>query len=142
MKTEVPLKKKAGSKAKRKQALLSAVGIWKDRTDLPDTEIYLRSLRNGERLKWRAAEKLEVIGVLIDSDILIEVLRGRNSDMAGVAARSKFVRAFVPFASVLSRKRAAGRNQKAGQVTPNGFFSSLCSSRLVPEGTDFFAIYF
>jgi hypothetical protein len=50
MKTEVPLKKKAGSKAKRKQALPSVVGIWKDRTDLPDTETYIRCLRKGRRL--------------------------------------------------------------------------------------------
>jgi predicted transcriptional regulator len=35
----------------RKEALLSAVGLWKDRADLPDTETYVRSLRKGERLK-------------------------------------------------------------------------------------------
>jgi len=49
MKSKVPLKK-PGSKAKREEALLSVVGIWKDRTDLPDTETYLRSLRKGSRL--------------------------------------------------------------------------------------------
>jgi hypothetical protein len=38
-------------KSKRREALLSAIGIWKDRTDLPDTETYVRSLRNGKRLK-------------------------------------------------------------------------------------------
>lgn len=40
---------------KRKEALLSVVGIWKDRTDLPDTETYVRRLRKGERLKriWK-----------------------------------------------------------------------------------------
>ena len=38
-------------RSKRREALLSAVGIWKDRTDLPDTETYVRSLRNDDRLK-------------------------------------------------------------------------------------------
>ena len=34
-------------------------------------------------------------------------------------------------------------NEKAAQVTPDGFFSSGCARRdLVPEGTYFFAIYF
>jgi hypothetical protein len=39
----------------RKEALLSVVGIWKDRTDLPDTETYIRRLRKGDRLKriWK-----------------------------------------------------------------------------------------
>lgn len=40
-----------GDSASRKEALLSAIGLWKDRTDLPDTETYVRSLRKGERLK-------------------------------------------------------------------------------------------
>lgn len=40
-----------GDAGKRKEALLSAVGLWKDRTDLPDTETYVRSLRKGDRLK-------------------------------------------------------------------------------------------
>lgn len=40
-----------GDAARRKEALLSAVGLWKDRTDLPDTETYVRSLRKGDRLK-------------------------------------------------------------------------------------------
>jgi hypothetical protein len=39
------------NKSKRREALLSAIGIWKDRTDLPDTETYVRSLRNDKRLK-------------------------------------------------------------------------------------------
>jgi hypothetical protein len=38
-------------KAERKEAMLSMVGLWKDRTDLPDTETYVRSLRNDNRLK-------------------------------------------------------------------------------------------
>jgi ABC-type multidrug transport system ATPase subunit len=36
---------------KRREALMGIVGIWKDRTDLPDTETYVRSLRKGSRLK-------------------------------------------------------------------------------------------
>jgi hypothetical protein len=40
-----------GDSASRKEALLSAIGLWKDRTDLPDTETYVRSLRKGDRLK-------------------------------------------------------------------------------------------
>jgi len=41
--------------SKRKEALLSAVGIWKDRTDLPATEEYVRRLRKDDRLKrvWK-----------------------------------------------------------------------------------------
>lgn len=50
MKPKAPGRKKAVSKAKRHEALLSVVGIWKDRTDLPDTETYLRSLRKSSRL--------------------------------------------------------------------------------------------
>jgi hypothetical protein len=40
---------------KRKRVLLSAIGIWKDRTDLPDTETYIRRLRKSTRWKrlWR-----------------------------------------------------------------------------------------
>jgi hypothetical protein len=38
-------------KAERKEAMLSAIGLWKDRTDLPDTETYVRSLRDDDRLK-------------------------------------------------------------------------------------------
>jgi hypothetical protein len=36
---------------KRQEALMGIVGIWKDRTDLPDTETYVRSLRKGDRSK-------------------------------------------------------------------------------------------
>ena len=35
----------------RRDALMGIVGLWKDRTDLPDTETYVRSLRTGNRLK-------------------------------------------------------------------------------------------
>lgn len=37
--------------ADRRKGLLSAVGLWKDRTDLPDTEQYIRELREGDRLR-------------------------------------------------------------------------------------------
>ena len=37
--------------AARREALLSAVGLWKDRTDLPETEEYIRDLRTGDRLR-------------------------------------------------------------------------------------------
>jgi len=45
----------------RKAAMMSIVGLWKDRTDLPDTETYIRSLRDGTRLgrlhaQWRREE--------------------------------------------------------------------------------------
>jgi hypothetical protein len=35
----------------RRAALMAIVGLWKDRTDIPDTEIYIRNLRNGSRLE-------------------------------------------------------------------------------------------
>jgi hypothetical protein len=35
----------------RRADMMAAVGIWKDRTDLPDTETYVRNLRQGKRLK-------------------------------------------------------------------------------------------
>ncbi len=38
-------------RAERKDAMLSMIGLWKDRTDLPDTNTYVRSLRNDDRLK-------------------------------------------------------------------------------------------
>lgn len=37
--------------AERRAALMSVVGIWKDRTDLPDTKTYVRNLRKGTRFK-------------------------------------------------------------------------------------------
>ncbi|HVA64565.1 MAG TPA: ribbon-helix-helix protein, CopG family [Terriglobales bacterium] len=36
--------------AARRQALLAWAGAWKDRSDLPDTEAYIRDLRGGKRL--------------------------------------------------------------------------------------------
>ena len=43
----------------RRAAMMGIVGLWKDRTDLPDTETYIRNLREGTRLKrllaqWRS----------------------------------------------------------------------------------------
>jgi hypothetical protein len=35
----------------RRNALLSAVGLWNDRTDLPDTSQYVRELRRADRLE-------------------------------------------------------------------------------------------
>jgi hypothetical protein len=35
----------------RRAAMLGIVGLWKDRTDLPDTETYVRNLRTDNRLK-------------------------------------------------------------------------------------------
>ena len=40
-----------GDADRRKEALLSVVGLWKDRTDLPDTEEYIRGLRKDDRLR-------------------------------------------------------------------------------------------
>ena len=41
--------------SRRREALLSAIGIWKDRTDLPKTATYVRRLRKSSRLKrlWK-----------------------------------------------------------------------------------------
>ncbi|HKV23389.1 MAG TPA: CopG family transcriptional regulator [Candidatus Acidoferrum sp.] len=37
--------------ADRKQAMMSVVGLWRDRKDLPETEKYIRRLRKGKRRK-------------------------------------------------------------------------------------------
>ena len=39
-----------GDAAARKEALLAAIGLWKDRTDLPEAAVYVRRLRKGIRL--------------------------------------------------------------------------------------------
>jgi hypothetical protein len=39
------------STEERRAALMGIVGLWRDRTDLPDTEKYVRNLRKGTRLK-------------------------------------------------------------------------------------------
>jgi hypothetical protein len=43
----------------RQADMMAAVGIWKDRVDLPETETYIRALRDGTRLAtlhglWRS----------------------------------------------------------------------------------------
>ena len=45
----------------RPAAMMGIVGLWKNRTDLPDTETYIRNLRKGTRLarllaQWRSDE--------------------------------------------------------------------------------------
>ncbi len=40
-----------GNLEERRAAMMGIVGLWKDRTDLPDTETYVRNLRKGSRLK-------------------------------------------------------------------------------------------
>ena len=40
-----------GNPEERRAAMMGIVGLWKDRTDLPDTETYVRNLRGGTRLK-------------------------------------------------------------------------------------------
>jgi hypothetical protein len=39
------------SKGNREQVLMSVVGLWKDRSDLPEADTYVRRLRKGSRLK-------------------------------------------------------------------------------------------
>jgi hypothetical protein len=39
------------SASKRWEAMFSAVGLWKDRPDLPGTQTYMRRLRKDSRLK-------------------------------------------------------------------------------------------
>ena len=43
--------KYVGRGRSRREIFQSIVGLWKDRTDLPDTETYVRNLRKGDRLK-------------------------------------------------------------------------------------------
>jgi hypothetical protein len=40
-----------GKSAERKAARLGISGLWKDRTDLPDTGTYVRELRKGRRME-------------------------------------------------------------------------------------------
>ena len=44
-----------GNLEERRAAMESIVGLWKDRTDLPDTETYIRNLRDDDRM-----ERLEI----------------------------------------------------------------------------------
>lgn len=39
------------SKAQKYADMMSVVGLWKDRTDLPETEDYIRTLRDDDRLQ-------------------------------------------------------------------------------------------
>jgi len=55
--------------------MIALVGMWKDRDDLPDATTYVHRLRRGKRLKENRILK----SVLIDSEILIEVSRARDS---------------------------------------------------------------
>jgi metal-responsive CopG/Arc/MetJ family transcriptional regulator len=41
----------AEAREQRARAFESVIGLWKDRTDLPDTESYVRELRRGSRLE-------------------------------------------------------------------------------------------
>jgi hypothetical protein len=41
----------------RRAAMMAIVGLWKDRTDLPDTETYVRNLRKGTRLARLMAQR-------------------------------------------------------------------------------------
>ena len=43
--------KYGSSPTNRGRAMQALVGIWKERTDLPDSTIYVRQLRKGKRLK-------------------------------------------------------------------------------------------
>lgn len=40
-----------GGVEQRARAMQAIVGMWTDRSDLPDTESYIRGLRRGDRLK-------------------------------------------------------------------------------------------
>ncbi|MGD0830524.1 MAG: CopG family transcriptional regulator [Terracidiphilus sp.] len=40
-----------GNQEERRADMMAAVGIWKDRDDLPDTESYVRNIRKDTRLK-------------------------------------------------------------------------------------------
>jgi len=40
-----------GSLDERRAAMMGIVGLWKDRTDIEDTEAYVRSLRDDDRLE-------------------------------------------------------------------------------------------
>jgi hypothetical protein len=46
-----PTKPNPADLEERRAAMLGIVGLWKDRTDLPDTETYIRNLRKGRRIE-------------------------------------------------------------------------------------------
>lgn len=43
--------KYGNSPTNRAKAMEAVIGMWKDRTDLPDSETYIRQLRKGKRLE-------------------------------------------------------------------------------------------
>ena len=45
-----------GNLEERRAAMLGIVGLWKDRTDLPDTETYIRNLRDDDRMERMGIE--------------------------------------------------------------------------------------
>ena len=51
MKRKTAREKNADKASERKDAMLAVIGLWKDRTDLPDTDSYVRSLRTDDRTK-------------------------------------------------------------------------------------------
>ncbi|MGA2537900.1 MAG: CopG family transcriptional regulator [Terracidiphilus sp.] len=40
-----------GNLEERRAAMMGIVGLWKDRTDIEDTEAYIRNLRDDDRLE-------------------------------------------------------------------------------------------
>jgi metal-responsive CopG/Arc/MetJ family transcriptional regulator len=40
-----------GNLEERRDAMMGIVGLWKDRTDIEDTEAYIRNLRDDDRLE-------------------------------------------------------------------------------------------
>ena len=40
-----------GNLEERRTAMMGIVGLWKDRTDMEDTETYIRNLRDDDRLE-------------------------------------------------------------------------------------------
>jgi len=40
-----------GDIEKRREAMMAIVGLWSDHTDLPDTETYVRNLRDDDRME-------------------------------------------------------------------------------------------
>jgi hypothetical protein len=51
MKRKPAREKNVDKASERKEALLLAIGLWKGRTDLSDTETYVRALRKDDRLE-------------------------------------------------------------------------------------------
>ncbi|MGA7524717.1 MAG: ribbon-helix-helix protein, CopG family [Acidobacteriaceae bacterium] len=45
------------SREKRRVAMRAVAGLWKDRTDLPETEQYVRNLRDDDRLERLQIQK-------------------------------------------------------------------------------------